>query len=143
MSIDAKENKSHIYLFLYVADTNAPCIHGLYFGSDTYTIDLRKALPSTFLRPCSQHGWIVRGKGVEYNFNDNIVCVVRISVELANRMLGNGILLSQENFFPGAEIDQGYKILLERQKESGIESKYPKIFPKGMIVDFEKNNKNV
>ncbi len=140
LSIDSKESSSHMYLFLYVADTNVPCIHGLYFGSDTYTIDLRKALPSTFLRPCSQHGWIVKGKEPKYDFNNNVVCVVRISIDLAKSMLGNGTLLSQENFFPRAEIDQGYKILLERQNESGVKSKYPKILPEGMIVDFEKKN---
>lgn len=137
-SIDTKENNAHMYLFLYLADTNAPCIHGLYYGEHTYTIDLRKALPSTFLRPCSQHGWIVKGKERNYDFNKNIVCVIRLSVDLVNKMLGNGCLLSQDNFFPKASIDQGYRVLLERQTNSGLDSKFPKVFPEDMIVDFEK-----
>ena len=95
-------------------------------------------LPSTFLRPCSQHGWIVKGKDRNYDFNKNIVCVIRLSVDLVNKMLGNGCLLSQDNFFPKASIDQGYRVLLERQTNSGLDSKFPKVFPEGMIVDFEK-----
>ena len=137
-NIDEKENNAHMYLFLYLADTNASCIHGLYYGEDTYTIDLRKALPSTFLRPCSQHGWIVKGKDTKYDFNNNIVCVIRLSVDLVDNMLGNGSFLSQDNFFPKASIDQGYRVLLERQTNSGLDSNFPKVFPEGMIVDFEK-----
>ena len=103
-----------------------------------YTIDLRKALHSTFLRACSQHGWIVKGKDTKYDFNNNIVCVIRLSVDLVNNMLGNGTLLSQDNFFPKASIDQGYRVLLERQTNSGVDSTFPKLFPEGMIVNFEK-----
>ncbi|MDE6356801.1 MAG: FRG domain-containing protein [Clostridia bacterium] len=131
-----REQAAHLYLFLYVAETNASCINGLYLGENTYTIDLRKALPSTFLRPCSQHGWIVRGKKEEFDYNSRIVCVIRVNVNLAKQMLGNGSLLSQANFFPNENIDQGYKILLERQQESRIKSKYNKIIPAGMIQDF-------
>lgn len=66
--IDKIFNSESLYLFLYVADTNVSDFHGLYLGKNTYTIDLRKTLPSTFLRPCSQHGWIVRGKNEEFDF---------------------------------------------------------------------------
>lgn len=135
-SIDRIENTDHLFLFLYVADTNVSSYHGVYMGEKTYTIDLRKALPSNFLRPCSQHGWVVRGKGTDYDFNANISCVIRVSVDLAKEMLGSGTLLSQDNFFPDETIDQGYNILLERQKDSRLPSKYDKLLPPGMIADF-------
>lgn len=135
-SIDSIENTDHLFLFLYVADTNVSSFHGVYMGEETYTIDLRKALPSNFLRPCSQHGWVVRGKSADYDFNANISCVIRVSVDLAKEMLGSGTLLSQDNFFPDETIDQGYNILLERQKESRLPSKYDKLLPPGMIADF-------
>lgn len=135
-SIDSIENTDHLFLFLYVADTNVSSYHGVYMGERTYTIDLRKALPSNFLRPCSQHGWVVRGKDTDYDFNANISCVIRVSVDLAKEMLGSGILLSQDNFFPDETIDQGYNILLERQKDSRLPSKYDKLLPPGMIADF-------
>ena len=65
-----------------------------------------------------------------------IRCVIRVSVDLAKEMLGSGTLLSQDNFFPDETIDQGYNILLERQKDSRLPSKYDKLLPPGMIVDF-------
>lgn len=135
-SIDRIENTDHLFLFLYVADTNVSSYHGVYMGEKTYTIDLRKALPSNFLRPCSQHGWVVRGKDTDYDFNANISCVIRVSVDLAKEMLGSGTLLSQDDFFPDETIDQGYNILLERQKDSRLPSKYDKLLPPGMIADF-------
>ena len=134
--IEAREKTDHLYLFLYVAETNGSYLNGVYLGENCYTTDLRKALPSTFLRPCAQHGWIVKGKNEDYQFNQNIACVVRVSVALADKMLGRGTLLSQENFFPDETIDQGYKILLERQEGSRLASRFAKLLPAGMITDF-------
>lgn len=54
-------------------------------------------------------------------------------------MLGNGLLVSQDNFFPDETIDQGYHVLLERQKKSRLESKYEKVLPKETIADFGKH----
>lgn len=134
--LDQLENSDHLFLFLYVADTNASNIRGVYMGEQTYTVDLRKTLPSNFLRPCSQHGWVVRGKNDDYDFNEGVSCVVRVNIDLAKEMLGLGALLSQDNFFPDETIDQGYNILLERQKDSRLKSKYKKLLPPGMITDF-------
>lgn len=135
-TINKLEQEAHLYLFLYVAETNADNIGGLYLGDNTYTIDLRKALPSVFLRPSSQHGWIVRGRSEEFDFNSRICCVIRINVSLVKTLLGNGKLLSQENFFPNEKVDQGYKRLLERQLDVDIKSKYKRIIPAGMIRRF-------
>lgn len=136
-NIDKLEKADLLFLFLYVADTNTSNIHGIYIGENSYTIDLRKVLPSIFLRPSSQHGWIVRGKRKDYDFNDDIACVVRIDIEEAKRMLGNGTLLSQENFFPNESIDQGYRVLLERQKASRLTTQHSKVLPPQMITDFQ------
>ena len=117
---DSDNKQGHMYLFLYVAETNAPSLNGIYFGENTYTIDLRKNLPSTFLRPCSQHGWIVRGKHSTFDFDERIACVIRINVALVDEMLGHGSLVSTDNFFPSPDYDQGYHVLLERQIDSPI-----------------------
>ena len=135
--IKDREKEAFVYIFLFVAETNAACFHGLYLGEHTYTVDLRKALPSIFLRPCSQHGWIVRGIDKNYDFNKNIACVIRMSVSLATEMLGNGTLLSQENFFPPYTVDQGLKILLQRQEGAMLDSKLNKLLPPNTIVSFE------
>lgn len=131
------QNTDHLFLFLFVADTNVPQVNGLYIAENSYTVDLRKALPSNFLRPCAQHGWIVRGKENSYDFDERIACVVRMDIDLAKKMLGNGELISMENFFPNEKIDQGYKILLARQEGSRINTKYDKILPDGIIADLK------
>ena len=130
----AKDNLiGHMYLFLYVADTDCPTLKGVSFGKDTYTMDLRKTLPSVFLRPSSQHGWVVKGCSNDYDFDSGIVCVIRINVDLVADMLGNGSLLSVENFFPSSKYDQGYHVLLERQEGTSIPSALPFIFPANTI----------
>lgn len=134
------DNLGHMYLFLYVAETNSPTLYGVSMGEKTYTIDLRKALPSTFLRPCSQHGWIVREKNTGYCYEDRIACVIRINVDLVSKMLGKGSLVSEENFFPSEEYDQGYRVLLQRQKGTHIPTTadLPKILPENMISNISR-----
>lgn len=71
-----------LYVYLYLADTNGACVRGMYIGEDTYIIDLRRALPSTFSRPAAQHGWIVRKHQREAcNYDDRVIGVVEIDVE--------------------------------------------------------------
>ena len=73
---------------------------------------------------------------ISYDFDSQISCVIRVNIDLAKEMLGSGTLLSQENFFPDETIDQGYNILLERQKGSRLKSKFEKVIPSEMITDF-------
>lgn len=126
-----------LYIYLYLADTNGACVRGMYIGEDTYTVDLRKALPSTFSRPSAQHGWIVRRHHREKcNYDDRVIGVIEIDVDDAAKWLGEGELLSQENFFPDYSRDQGYKVLLSRQKRSGVPSKWVKILPVNTICNY-------
>lgn len=125
----------YTYLILYLAEANAPCFNGMYFGKKTYVVDLRKVLPSTFLRPSAQHGWIVRGVNINYEFNEDVICVIRVPLEATKEMLGNGRLLSQENFFPNRKIDGGYDILLGRQAGTANSTKHEVIIPYGMIQE--------
>ena len=116
-----KDKENYLYLYMYLADTNGAVVRGMYLGDDSYTVDLRKALPSCFLRPAAQHGWIVRKKERRLcDYDEEVVCVAKIKVKYAEAWLGNGQLLSQDNFFPDYEIDQGYSVLLQRQKRSGV-----------------------
>ena len=101
-----------MYIYLYLADTNCPSINGVYIGEDAYTVDLRKALPSYFLRPASQHGWIVRNRNASANsdYGENVLCIIEVKVGDADGWLGRGGLLTAENFFPDFNIDDGYKV---------------------------------
>ena len=126
-----------LYVYLYLADTNGASVRGMYIGEDTYIVDLRRALPSTFSRPAAQHGWIVRKHQREAcNYDDRVIGVVEINVEDAAKWLGEGELLSQENFFPDYSSDQGYKVLLWRQERSGLPSKWSKILPVKTICNY-------
>lgn len=130
---------NYMYLYMYLADTNGACVRGVYIGEKTYTIDLRKAVPSCFLRPASQHGWIVRNKERKAcDYDDEVVCVAKIKVQDAIRWVGKGELLSQSNFFPDYENDQGYSVLLQRQIRSGIASQTikPKVLPLQTIENY-------
>lgn len=133
------DDDNNLYIYLYVADTNRAAVRGMFIGEDTYTVDLRKALPSTFQRPASQHGWIVRKKNdlqSDCNYNDNVVGVIEVKVKCAKTWLGNGFLLSEENFFPHYKIDQGYDVLLQRQYRSGLFSTHKKILPMKTICNY-------
>ena len=132
-----RNDEGNLYVFLYLAETEGPCVGGMYIGEDTYTIDLRKALPSTFQRPASQHGWIVRKKERKAtNLDDGVVGVIEVSVNDAKKWLGNGQLLSEENFFPSFDIDQGYKVLLSRQHRSGLYLNKALIIPQNTICNY-------
>lgn len=126
-----------LYIYFYLADTNSACVRGMYIGEDTYTVDLRKALPSTFSRPAAQHGWIVRKQRREKcNYDDRVIGVVEVNADDAAKWLGEGELLSQDNFFPDYFHDQGYMVLLSRQIRSGVPSKWTKILPVNTICNY-------
>ena len=133
----ARNDDGNLYVFLYVAETAGSCVGGMYIGDKTYTVDLRKALPSTFQRPASQHGWVVRQKERKSsNLDDRVVGIIEISVKHAKKWLGDGELLSEENFFPSYTIDQGYKVLLSRQHRSGISFGKKEILPQNTVCNY-------
>lgn len=132
-----RNDDGNLYVFLYVAETEGPCVGGMYIGDETYTVDLRKALPSTFQRPASQHGWVVRQKERKSaNLDSRVVGVIEISVSNAKKWLGNGDLLSEENFFPSYSIDQGYKVLLSRQHRSGVYLNKEAVLPQSTVCNY-------
>ena len=140
-----KNGDEDLYIYLYLADTNHECIRGIYRGEEEYIVDLRKAIPSYFLRPASQHGWVVRKKerGPYCDYKDKLLCVIKIKVSDADKWLGDGFLLSQDNFFPNYNIDEGYNVLLGRQERSGVKSpkerNQERILPIGTIVNHHHN----
>lgn len=140
---DLVSDTAYCYILLYVADTCGESFKGAYAGTETITIDLRKALPSTLLLPCAQHGWTVRRLGNNYDLSDGVVCVLRLSVALVDEMMGTGALVSQNNFFPPLDKDDGYRDLLGREEMPLFDNgtlKYkrnqPSLFPYGTLQHF-------
>ena len=132
-----RNDDGNLYIYLYVAETAGSCVSGMYIGENTYTVDLRKALPSTFQRPASQHGWVVRAKERKpMSLDNNVIGIIEVNVSDARNWLGDGLLLNEENFFPSFAIDQGYKVLLSRQFRSGFDLNKPIILPKNTICNY-------
>ncbi len=135
-----RKDDGNLYVFLYVAETEGACVGGMYIGEDTYTVDLRKALPSTFQRPASQHGWVVRAKERKpVSMDERVIGIIEVSVNDASTWLGDGALLSESNFFPSYIIDQGYKVLLSSQFRSGLDANKTCVLPSNTICNYHVN----
>ncbi len=126
VEIASGESLSDDSLFQYILLMAVPYeeyqnLDGVQISADYIEVDLRQALPSTFLRPHAQHGLVVRRKvhdqnGVEgYDLAPTIIGVLKIRIDIAKQWLGEGALLTQENLFPPPAYDYGYDILLFRK----------------------------
>ena len=96
---------------------------GIQTSNDYIEVDLRQALPSTFLRPHVQHGLVVRQKvhnsdmpkGADaYDLAPAIVGIIKIRIDRVKEWIGTGELLTQNNLFPPPAYDYGYDLLLKR-----------------------------
>lgn len=93
---------------------------GITISENVVEVDLRKALPSTFIRPHAQHGIVLRKKpkslvsASDYDMATNVVGILKIRIDRGLEWLGNGALLTQQALFPSSAYDNGYRILLSR-----------------------------
>lgn len=93
---------------------------GIYETEEFVEVDLRKALPSIYLRPHDQHALVIRKRdkgNVDkragyYDMASQVTAILRVRIDKAIEWLGEGILLTKENLFPSPSIDQGYNNLL-------------------------------
>ena len=119
---DYKGNKlDDLYQFiLLIAVPSLMGKEGVKKADGFLQVDLRQALPSIFLRPHAQHGIVVRRKGDDrgkpsfYDVASQVVGVLKIRIDIADKWLGNGTLLTMENLFPPAAVDYGYDLLLSK-----------------------------
>lgn len=115
-----KENMYQYLLLIAVSKSETTPNNDINIGDDTISVDLRSALPSTFLRPHAQHGWTIKRKSPDSEYGldmaNNVVGILRIRVCDAFNWVGNGELLSQESLFPNPHFDQGYNVLLNHKE---------------------------
>ena len=123
VTLDNERNKTekesyYQYIILIAAD-NGKEAFGVISGNDMVTVDLRIALPSTFLRPHAQHGIALKRSlhepTCDFDISRNVVGILKIRNDLADSFLGNGELVKFSNLFPSQFHDHAYRILLERQ----------------------------
>lgn len=121
----------HSYLVLMATDAVTETDHfGVYKGVITTLVDLRKALPSYFLRPHAQHAYMLR-KNEPYpiDYSDLIIGVAKIPTATGLKWLGSNDFLTVNSLFPAAYFDSGYGIMLKRypEEEQGIVNQYGSI----------------
>lgn len=95
-------------------DNNAP---GYFRGNNTEYVDLRRAIPSIFIRPHAQHGIVFRLKGGSgtrhYDYSSAVRGIIRVRLNDALEWLGSGYLTSTGFLFPSPHFDSGYALLLK------------------------------
>ena len=109
-------------LLIAVPFSNNQPFSGIRTSSDYIEVDLRQALPSTFLRPHAQHGLVLRRKVHQptssdvdaYDMAPAVIGILKIRIDRVHEWMGNGELLSQNNLFPPPAYDYGYDLLLSR-----------------------------
>ena len=103
------------YIILIASDAIIPSEkqYGVYNGKDTTVIDLRKAIPSYFLRPHAQHAFMVK-KNICYptDYSDLIVGIAKIPTKLGLEWLGKNEFLTVRGLFPAPLFDSGFCKLL-------------------------------
>jgi hypothetical protein len=110
--------------YCYVLMVRAPGLRGketepgFYETDEVTSIDLRKAVPSIYIRPHSQHGLLIRrtryGRVPDTDLLSLVAGVIRVRLRDALEWLGNSTLLSAHTLFPPPFYDRGYAQLLER-----------------------------
>lgn len=126
------ENKNeYSYIVLMATDAIVETNRfGVYKGEMTTVVDLRKALPSYFLRPHAQHAYMIR-KNEQYpiDYSDLIIGIAKIPTAIGLKWLGSNDFLTVSSLFPAAYFDSGYGIMLKRypEEEQGIVNQYGSI----------------
>lgn len=112
------------YIILFAVDSFNK---GEAISKNTITaMDLRSFVPSNFLRPHAQHGWMLYKNKKELpnndteGFNNAVIGILRIRVADALNWIGKGELLSYRNLFPSPRVDQGYDVLLSKTKKNSF-----------------------
>lgn len=117
-----REKKSLQYAYILVLEVDLqgavkPGNGGYYRNAGFECVDLRRALPSYYIRPHMQHGVLLRqmsGHGkVMVNEAGLIKGVIKIDLQDALKWLGQGDSLSVGSLFPPPHFDTGLKKLLD------------------------------
>lgn len=126
-------NNTSLYSYILLVATDAINVsekNGVYEGNSTRLVDLRKALPSYFLRPHAQHAYMLKKKGeTVIDYSDLIIGIAKIPTELGFKWIGTSEFLTVSTLFPAAYFDSGYKILLKKypEDEQGTINQYGSI----------------
>ncbi len=106
------EQNQYAYVFLIGSDAiiESKKQPGLFEGKSSIVVDLRKAIPSYFLRPHAQHALMLKKKGSHFQFSDYsdmVIAIAKISVADGIKWIGQTGLMSVQSLFPPPYYDTG------------------------------------
>ena len=118
----SNSNEEYAYLIMMATDALSEKTKGIYEGERTRLVDLRKAVPSYFVRTHAQHALMLKKKEKNIDFmtdedvdySDLIVGIARIPVKIGLDWIGNNKLLSVGSLFPSAFFDYGYRKMMDQ-----------------------------
>ena len=116
LHVKCRELEDNAYILLLLSDAKKEITPGVYQGSISKLIDLRKAISSIFLRPHSQHALTLKLRNNEFEYTKLIIGIAKVKVRDALSWLGNSPLTSVDGLFPPPFFDLGYRTLLEDVK---------------------------
>ena len=129
---ESTENE-YAYIFLIGCDATkeSPTQPGLYEGTSSVVVDLRKAIPSYFLRPHAQHALMAKKKGEHSlftDYSDMVIAIAKISVADGLKWIGQTGLMSVQSLFPPPYYDTGYASLLNEYRNQRATKNFVKQF---------------
>ena len=121
--VEKETTNLNIYTYILLIAMPHTCgnqENGICETKEFVEVDLRKAIPSIYLRPHAQHALVIRKRdkgNVEqkanyYDMASQVTAILRMRIDRVTEWLGDGTLLTKENLFPSPSIDQGYNNLL-------------------------------
>jgi hypothetical protein len=109
---------AYIVLLQGGAESTEPDSPGLLTGKKALVIDLRRAAPSTYLRPHAQHALLMRRKAYpdvkSMDLSEFVVGVIKIKTSKARMWFGHGELMTTHHVFPPPYYDAGYRTFLQK-----------------------------
>ncbi|NRD65465.1 FRG domain-containing protein [Corallococcus exiguus] len=112
--------REHAFIVLMQGgpESGEPSEPGFLHGKNSTIVDLRRASPSTYLRPHAQHAILMRRSKymdiASTDLSDFVVGVIRVEAAHAKEWLGLGTLTTTHNVFPPPFYDEGYKTFLKK-----------------------------
>ena len=115
------DNEEYGYIYILSAGKVTEAGATIYTDKSYEVVDLRKCLPSLYLRPHAQHGILIKKfsrKGnkttPKTNMYDDIIAKIRIPKASTIKWINNSKVLTPDFLFPSAYFDIGYSYLAER-----------------------------
>jgi hypothetical protein len=114
---DTSDNQFAFVTLIDVGDVAQTAVPGVFSSRFTRLVDLRRAVPSVYLRPHAQHALVLASRDWSPALDPDLahleLATLRISLREALSWLGNGVSLTPYALFPPATKDEGCRRLLD------------------------------